>query len=193
MTMHQRGDREQHEQDRRRFFRIDDTVGLRLSPIPPAAEARALTDFTERSSDVGLLNELHAIRDQALPQRRKLEYKFPTVAAYIKVVERQIEMLTIAFESRQHGGELEPREVNLSAQGMCLALDPPPAPGSLLEIELQLLPEGNRILTLGRVLERDEGPSAIEFEQLRDADREAIVRHIHALQLRRLRQENGLD
>ncbi|GAB0147598.1 hypothetical protein McPS_03380 [Marichromatium sp. PS1] len=193
MTMHDQGDLERQERERRRFFRIDDTVGLQLTPIAAADEAQMIAEFSERSADIGLLNELHAIRDQALPQRRKLEYKFPTVAAYTRVLERQIEMLAIAFESRQQGIVLELQPVNLSAQGMSLALDPPPAPGSLLEIELQLLPEGNRILTLGRVLERDEGPSAIEFEQLRDADREAIVRHIHALQLRRLRQENGLD
>ncbi|NKN34573.1 PilZ domain-containing protein [Marichromatium bheemlicum] len=191
--MHDQGDLERQERERRRFFRIDDTVGLQLTPIAAADEAQMIAEFSERSADVGLLNELHAIRDQALPQRRKLEYKFPTVAAYTRVLERQIEMLAIAFESRQQNIVLKQHPVNLSAQGMSLVLDPPPPPGGLLEIQLQLYPEHNRIFTLGRVLKRDTGPTAIEFEYLREADCEAIVRHIHALQLRRLRHDNGLD
>lgn len=72
-------------------------MGLLVVPVGPAEEARLIESLETPSSRAGLLNDLHAIRELHLPERRALEYKFPTVAAYVKVIESQIEALAQAI------------------------------------------------------------------------------------------------
>ena len=65
--------------------------------------------------------------------------------------------------------------------------------GGLVEIRLLLRPEEGRIQGLARVVQvepRDGGfRNAFEFTHLREADREAIIKHVHAVQMRQLQRQ----
>lgn len=178
------------EQERRRYFRIDDQVGLKLVGIAAADEATAIASFDDSSARAGLVNELRAVREKHLPERRNLETRFPTVASYIEMLERQIEIIAFAIDDRDDFPNEPSQAVNLSAQGLSLASETGFAMGSLVEVSLALFPDHSRIKALARVVKCDAEETgmvtALEFVYLREADREAIIHHVHALQRRRL-------
>nr|WP_207280962.1 PilZ domain-containing protein [Thiocystis violacea] len=187
------------EQDRRRYFRIEDRVGLQLEAIRPEDEASLIASIDDPSARAGLFNELRAVRDKHLPERRSLEYKFPTVAAYVKVLEKQIEILALAIGDGEGFSVTPDTLVNLSAQGMSLDQGEIFALDSLVEARLTLFPDRCHIRAIARVIRSDQESAvrrtALDFVHLRDADREAIIRHVHMLQRLQLQAiaEEALD
>lgn len=178
--------------ERRRYFRIDDRVGLSLEPVEADAEAEALAGFGQAARRFGLINELRAIRDAHLPERRQVQNKYPTVANYLAALESQIECLVLAVDSRETESlpEQPDTPVSLSAQGISLKASAPLATGTLVRVRMVLFPDQSRILAMARVVETsDEQRTALEFCEIRDADREAVIRHVHALQMSRLQTD----
>ncbi|QIK36784.1 PilZ domain-containing protein [Caldichromatium japonicum] len=179
------------EANRRRYFRIDDRIGLRLKPINLIEADRLIETLETRSSRAGLVNDLKAIRELHLPDRRALEYKFPTVATYIKVIENQLDALAQALSDSEGFPDTADIEVNLSAQGLsCFWPEALPV-NSRAEIKLTLFPERIYVQALVRVLrcdpiDADRYQIALDFVHLRDADREAIIRHVCRLQRQQL-------
>lgn len=179
---------DEQESDRRRYFRIEDRVGLAIVPVGADEEARLIESLDTQSSRAGLLNDLHSIRDLHLPERRALEYKFPTVAAYVKVIESQIEALAQALGDGEGFPNSADTQACISAQGV--ALDWPRALDidSRAELRLTLFPDRVHIRALARVVRCDpvdDQPgyrTALDFTHLREADREAIIRHVYRLQ-----------
>lgn len=174
------------ERDRRRYFRMEDRVGLVIVPIAPEDEEQIARGIQEPSSRAGLLNELRAMRDMHLPERRSLEYKFPTVWAYIKVLEKQIEILALAIGDGDGFSLTADTLVNLSAQGLSLTHAAPLPLDSRVEVRLTLFPDRSHIRAIAQVVrsdaEADGHRVALEFVHLREADREAIIRHVYLLQ-----------
>lgn len=186
------------DQERRRYFRIDDEVALTLKPVPAEEEARAVERFQDASQHFGLLNDLRAVRTEHLPLRRQLQHRHGAMMSYIGVLERQLELLAMALDAHWNGPQLPNAQVNLSAQGLRCDSDLALPPGSLVEIWLMLFPEHSRIHALGRVVEMSEADAcvhsiAIDFTHLREADQEAIAQHVHNLQIQRLRAENDYE
>ncbi|NEV61086.1 PilZ domain-containing protein [Thiorhodococcus minor] len=187
------------DQERRRYFRIEDEVGLSVVPIAAADEAAAISGFDDEGSHASLMNELRALRDTHLPQRRSLEYKFPTVAAYMRMVEKQIDLLAASVGDGDGYASAPDTRVNLSAQGLSYEARETFELGSLVEVRLTLFPDRCGIKTLGRIVRCERGAgcesTAVEFTQIRDADREAIIRHVHMLQRLRLQasSESAFD
>ncbi|MTW20214.1 PilZ domain-containing protein [Allochromatium palmeri] len=179
---------EQNERDRRRYFRIEDRVGLLIVQLDAAAEARLVESLETPSSREGLLNDLHAIRELHLPERRALEYKFPTVATYIKVIESQIEALAQAIGDGENFPNSADTSACLSAQGLALDWPEALALDSRVELRLTLFPDRVHIRSLARVVRCDKADDqpgyriAVDFVHLREADREAVIRHVYRLQ-----------
>ncbi len=179
------------EHNRRRYFRIDDRIGLRLKPVNLIEADRLIETLETRSLRAGLLNDLRAIRELHLPDRRALEYKFPTVATYIKVIEHQLDVLAQALSDSEGFPDTADVEANISAQGLsCLWPEPLPV-NSRVEAKLTLFPERIYVQTLARLLrcdpvDADRYQIVLDFIHLRDADREAIIRHVCRLQRQQL-------
>ena len=183
-----------HDRDRRRYFRIADHVGLLMIPVGPIEEARLIESLDTPSSRVGVLNDLQAIRTLHLPDRRALEYKFPTVATYIKVLENQLDTLAMAISAGAGFPGAPDTEVCLSAQGLGLYWPESLDIDSRVELRLTLFPDRIHVQALARVVRCDEaGDSghriALDFAHLREADREAIIRHVYRVQRLRLQAQ----
>ncbi|EXJ16754.1 PilZ domain-containing protein [Imhoffiella purpurea] len=178
------------DQERRRFYRIQDEIGIKLTPIAAADEQAAIDAFENDSRCAGLLNELRGMRYQHLPQQRSLENKFPTVAAYVRTLERQIDMLALAIDGRDDFPTAASHLANISAQGISLTIDGSYPIGSLVDVKMTLFPGPCRVEALGRVVRNDanspSGEVALDFSHLRDADREALIRHVYMLQRHQL-------
>jgi hypothetical protein len=195
-----------HSDERRRFFRIEDSVRLSLRRLAPDEVAQAIADLErERSDGFGLCTDLTAIGQQVSASLRRIEGAYPDIAEYLKALDRKLDVLARAFLAAEVDVSDKPvRAVNLSASGMALQSREPCAAGTVLEIKMLLLPSYSGIRTLGKVVECDRaghGEPAeeypfrlrIDFSFMRDLDRDALIRHVLQKQAEWLRGRKGRD
>lgn len=191
--------------ERRDYFRVNDAVALHVEPIDaadlPALQAR----FDDERLRFGLGNYLAHCNEQLLPQRKRLESRYPEVAEYLQALEQRLDMLASLLAS-DVGLEDEPSHVaNISGSGIDFAYHRPLAEGEHALLRVVLFPEQARILAIGRVMHaghyEDSQPAGgrdgvgqaqqfragMHFEHIHEADRERLIKHIHGLQMQSLR------
>lgn len=199
--MQQDQDPKQPTDERRRFFRIDDSVHLGLKAVPQAELDQRIQDLEHRVGDsFTLVNSLNAITQQQSPHLRRIEQDYPDIAAYLRSLDKKLELLSQALLVEEVEMMDKPAiPVNLSAGGMAVHSRDPIPEGTLVEIKLLLVPSYTGILTYGRVVncgnaspaERDpDYPYVlrIDFSFIRDADQDALIRHVLLKQAEWLRR-----
>lgn len=181
-----------HRMDRRRSFRIDDKVAMKVRVVDEDGYANAAS----RSKTQNLVTHLAYESEQHLSELRIIEKHYPSVAAYLKLLERKIELLAQHTVRKNAGLPHAPtNEVNLSAQGMRFQHEVQLRSSTLIEIELCLFPTNILLLLYARVLwckQLGQPPRAwtavVEFDHIDETAREALAKHIHLLQLNQLRR-----
>lgn len=190
--------------ERREYFRIADEIALDYRPVKEQEveqlmermQSRLVDRFTAASSFAATTRQMaHVIH--------KVQTDSPELARCLQAIDQKLNMIAQLFVSEEMGLEDQPtRQVTLSAGGVAFHAQHELPAGSLLELRMVLFPSMVGILTISRVIhcERshdDDSPFpwqvAVEYEHLRETDRELLVRHIMAKeteQLRALRSEN---
>jgi PilZ domain len=195
--------------ERRRFFRIEDFVHLSLTVVPPGELDRRLGALQQRVGDsFTLMTTLGGLTQQAAAALRRIEARDPDVADYLKALDKKLELIARAFLAEEvELADRPARAVNLSAGGMALHSRDTYAQGQVLEIKMLLLPSYTGILSYGTVVECipwGEGEEDLEypyrlrvdFSFMRDSDRDALIRHVLLKQaegLRRRREQRGIE
>ncbi len=183
-------------QERRRSFRVDDQIGLRVRPLSPQQLAQALERFESKRRGFGLANEFARRRERLLPTLKPIEMSHPQIATYLEHLESKIDAL-----AAQLGGDADlpthpSHAVNLSAHGLCFYHDHALSPGTALELYLRLFPSGIGLLALATVIwcgpcaQRPTGNShavAVDFSHIHDDDRNLLVKHTLDKELTALR------
>ncbi len=184
--------------ERREYFRIADEIALdyRLIKEGEADEliermqSRLVDRFTAASSFAATSRQMaHAIH--------KVQSDSPELARCLQALDQKLNMIAQLFVSEEMGLEEQPtRQVNLSAGGVAFRAQHELPVGSLLELRMVLFPSMVGVLTISRVIhcERAGDDSsqfpwqvAVEYEHLRETDRELLVRHIMSKETERLR------
>jgi hypothetical protein len=194
------------EKERRQFFRIDDTVGVTLMRVPEG-ELASRVERLEKGldSDFTVMASLSGITAQMAVHLRRIENSQPDVAAYLKALDRKLEVLARAFMAR--GSDFLPekaRPVNLSAGGICLDVRERCPPRTAVEVRILLLPSYTGVLTFGDVVSCEqlaEGEAGeerqfrlrVEFTHIREQDRDVLIRHILRRQSDELRARREQD
>ncbi len=190
--------------ERRSFFRIDDTVRLSLRRVP-AEELEGRLDRLDHglAGNFTVMSSLAAITAQMTMGLRRIEKRDPELAAYLHAVDQKIEVIGRALIAQEP--ELSVEEavpVNLSAGGMCVGVDEPFEPGTLLEARMLLFPSFTGLVIYGSVVESNPAPedevrgcyrhlARIEFTHIREQDRELLIRHLLRRQSAQLRDQQG--
>ncbi len=188
------------DQERRRFFRIDDSVNLGYQPIDPASLPEKLKQLDSGVRDEFLvMSGLAAISQEMAGVMRKLETASPEVARYLKSLDRKVDLLGRAFLFQFSDlSELPAQAVNLSASGMAFFASEPVKEGAVLELRLLLLPSYTGLLIYADVVACDEEQTAdgqrgyhvrVDFSHLRECDRDVLIRHILQRQGRMLQRQ----
>ncbi|MGA7802987.1 MAG: PilZ domain-containing protein [Gammaproteobacteria bacterium] len=175
--------------NRREYFRVDDSVVLDYRVISEQ-ELPALVDDLRRRSPTRFTAaaEFAATSRHMNRLLHKIRRVSPDLVRYLEAVDGKLNTLARLFLLE----ELDPpqqtaREVSLSAGGIGFRARGPLTAGDLVELKLVLLPSHTGVLTFGRVVYCEpcsagdaEFPHfvAIEFDQLRETDRELLVRHL---------------
>jgi len=195
-----RNENKQTVNERREYFRVDDAVRLSLRPVPPEQEQN-LSELLDRNlhDSFTIMSSLAAVTAEMVVNMRRIENSDPDVAAYLKALDRKIEILGRAFIACESDLVEQPAHpVNLSAGGMAALINECYQPGQLVEIRMLLFPSFTGVLMYGTVVacdpvaeeHADSGYShrvRMAFTHLREQDRDIIIRHVLRCQSQALR------
>lgn len=176
--------------ERRRYFRIEDVVKLSYRSIP-REELPELIDLlnTGAGSSFTVLSSFTAMSQQMLVPLRRIEGSMPDVAACIKMLDQKLNILGRAFLLQEDDVLSQTTTaVTISAGGISFSGSKAYKEGVVLEIKLLLLPEMTGLMIYGEVVDcikNEEANSADEsyhlrtsFANIREADRDILIRHI---------------
>ncbi len=187
------------QQERRRFFRIEDNVGLKLTTIEPGQQESRIQQFWNEQHQFSLRNEFNYRLEQHQSDLLVIKNKMPELGRYLSLLQQQLDLLTDKVINDQDDFIDFEASVNLSAQGISLHSEQPYSAGQLVELHIQLLPNQQKIVTLGTVIE-SINPSgnklfnlSLDFTHIHEADQELLVKHIHARQLLALSESRASD
>ena len=189
-------------EDRRAFFRVNDAVRLQIRQVPDE-QIDALLERLEANVGSGftVMSSLASISAEMAVSMRRIENASPDVAAYLKALDRKIEVLGRAFIAQETDLAAEvAHPVNLSAGGMSVLVNESYPEDAGVEVKMLLFPSFTGVLTYGKVVEcseladdqRDEGYShrmRIEFTHMREQDRDILIRHVLRCQSMELRKK----
>jgi hypothetical protein len=186
--------------ERREFFRVDDSVNIRYNLVRPedlSSRLQSLEDEVE--SNFTVVSSLAAITQQSAGLMHKIESERPEIAAYLKSLDRKIELIgrTLMTQDSEYS-EQPAQAANLSATGMAFHARERIEPGSLLEMRLVLLPSFIGMLIYAEVVGCEEMESSegdyrhtlrVNFNHMRESDKDVLIRHVIKRQGRLLRKE----
>ncbi|MBB3239542.1 hypothetical protein FHW68_001033 [Pseudomonas sp. Tn43] len=184
------------EEDRREYYRIEDTIALEIQPLS-APEAAGQEVLQDASPLFNLLSELHLSEFESQHLLRQISERDRTIAAFLKSQNKRIDLLSQVVALTVLGQIGEPQPVTLSEGGIDFQHPTPIATGAHLSIKLVLMPQALGLLLRARVTHCDrkgEGYDVgTEFEYLSDAQRQLLARYIlqRQAQERRLAREQN--
>ena len=188
--------------ERRRYFRIDDTalVKYRVIDATDLEATRAQIAGHILASD-NLRAALEPLDARLTEMRPALRRESRVVAEALELINRKLSLLAgaVALErvTDTHDAHREhaPSAVNLSGGGLGLRAEEPIANGTWLAVDLVLLPGSHTMRAIGRVTDSRKRDTAywigIEFDALREEDRDALISHALRKQAQMLRQERN--
>ncbi|AFY20698.1 pilus assembly protein PilZ [Stutzerimonas stutzeri] len=182
------------EEDRREYYRIEDTIALEIRPLS-ASEAADQEVLQDASPLFNLLSELHLSEFESQHLLRQINERDRNIAAFLKSQNKRIDLLSQVIAITVLGQIGEPQPVIISEGGIDFQHPSPIAAGAHLSVKLVLMPQALGLLLRARVTHCDRKGDGYdvgtEFEHLTDAQRQLLARHIlqKQAQVRRLARE----
>ena len=184
------------EEERREYYRIDDMIALQIKSLsaPEAASKEVLLDD---SPLFNLLSELHLSEFESQHLLRQLGERDRTLAAFLKVQNKRLDLLSQVMAQSLLGEIGAPQPVVISEGGIEFQHPTPFTPDSHLAVKLVLMPQALGLLLRAKVTHCDAKGSGFEigteFEAMTDAQRQLLARYILQKQAheRRLAREQN--
>lgn len=180
------------EEDRREYYRIEDSIALEISPLD-AAQAQETDLLQDASPLFNLLSELHLADFESQHLMRQLSEKDRTLAAFLRVQNKRIDLLSAVLAQTLLGEIGKPQRVVLSEGGIEFAQATSITPGTRLAVKMILMPRALGLLLRARVTHCDPRPEGgheigTEFIDMTDAQRQLLARYILQRQQQQRRQ-----
>lgn len=183
---------ENTEQERREFFRVDDSVVLEYREISSIDASSYLDQLAD-----DLPNRFTASASFAATSRqvghllRSIEGLSSSLARYLESLDNKMNMLARMFLIEElHAPEKSTKNISLSAGGIAFNTDTPQKEGDLLELKLVLFPSYLGLLSIGKVVQcrPSDDPEhpyhiAVSFSHLSDIEEDMLVKHVLSKQL----------
>ncbi len=191
--------------ERRRYYRIADRALIKYRVITEDAlqdERRYVFLNEVKASNVhaalmGIDLRFHELLEAVRGESRAVAEAIELLNRKVTLLERVVALEnagSAAIDYRDH----EPVEISISGGGLALEAVKPLALNANLAIDMILLPSNHPMRVIGKVVDCRKTDSgnyaiAIEFEEMRDDDRDLLIQHIVRKQSAVLREERGLD
>jgi len=184
------------EEDRREYYRIEDMIALEISPLsgPEAASKEVLLDD---SPLFNLLSELHLSEFESQHLLRQIGERDRTLAAFLKVQNKRIDLLSQIMAQSLLGEIGTPQLVIISEGGIEFQHPTALVPDTQLAVKLVLMPQALGLLLRAKVTHCGAKSGGFEigteFEAMTDAQRQLLARYIlqKQAQERRLAREQS--
>ena len=186
--------------ERREYFRIRDQVILEYRPLN-AAEAAFMAEELQR--DIPDRFTIAARCEANSRTMNRLSHTFvgkmPDLARYLKLLDDKLNYMARLFVMEAMDvTERIPQVVTLSGGGICFGVDREYPQDTLLELRIVLLPSMIGIHSVGKVVNCQQAyPAlsaspwnmAVEYRDIREADRDLLVKHVMNRQTEELRRQ----
>jgi len=173
--------------DRRRYFRIDDLVGLsyRLVDVETTEEDAKSADNIQ----ITAIDLLKSIDQELAEALNTLWQSNPVAANAIGLLNKKIDIIATEIDldyDRLRGLDVKSRQVNLSACGMAFECQERFDIGQVLVLTIVLKPANTHVHTQGRIvgcdwLDGDEGRTyllRVDFDRVGCVEEEQLIQHI---------------
>ncbi len=186
--------------ERRRYFRVHDHIILEYQPLAESEREEIIKALRDDNPSRHLIASSFSSTSQQMQYvLRKIQEREPEIALYLQTLNEKMDLLArqLAMETTELT-QRTPRRVDISAAGVCFEAAEPVEPGQLMDLKMMLFPSLDYIRAVGRVVrcaETRETPQApgfsiaVDFDYLRDDDRELLVQHVVKKQSSELREE----
>ncbi|WP_339502750.1 PilZ domain-containing protein [Pseudomonas silesiensis] len=169
------------EEDRREYYRIEDTIALEIRPLS-ASEASGEEVLQDASPLFNLLSELHLSEFESQHLLRQISERDRNLAAFLKSQNKRIDLLSQVIALSVLGQIGEPQPVIISEGGIDFQHPTPFAACAHLSIKLVLMPQALGLLLRARVTHCDPKGDGYdigtEFQYPTDAQRQLLARYI---------------
>ncbi len=184
--------------ERREFFRIDDSIQVSYRVVEPRDMPDSVDDQRLKNDRFTVMTRLQSISQHLSAPLHRIEQRDPDVADYLRSLDEKITLLGQSFLSEEREILGQPSQaVNLSAGGLAMDVATPLALGAQVEIKLLLLPSYTGVIAYGEVVGAEPSSEGhadyphhvrINFTLIRSSDQDALIRHIMRRQGEMLRQ-----
>lgn len=174
--------------DRRRFFRISDNIGLRYRTVSTDELAAAIArSRSGRPDRLALASSFASTSNELRHGLERMRREHPEVAAYLEALNDKLDVLIQLLAVHQSEMPDSPtHRVSLSASGISFSTSETIGAGAVLELTVLLFPEFACVRAFGTVMHSQpaaEGADGslelrVDFTHIREADRELIIRHV---------------
>lgn len=185
--------------ERRRFFRIEDSVLLQARTVSSGELKKKLDDFKLNRQQFSVRNNFNHGFEEQLADLHAIQDKMPELGRFLTSLQKQVDRLTAVVLSDESSHQQQEKHVSLSAQGISFFSDDSFKPVDVVELHLQLKPSDHQMLIYSRVVLVEDNEDdidagkyriSLDFEHIHDADREILIKHVHSKQLRALGTQN---
>ncbi len=185
--------------DRRRFFRVRDSIALKYRLVAPG-ELEGLIKRLEQQKETSLsLPGTFAATSKEMEYLlRKIMETQPELSTYLENLNHKLDLIARSmFMENSDLATTPPCEVDLSASGVAFHSDVYFKPGANVEIKLLTFPSLTHITAIGVVIRsvrdlKSQGlpyDVAVDFDFIRDHDRELLIQHVLQKEVSELREK----
>ncbi|RJX80866.1 PilZ domain-containing protein [Pseudomonas sp. LS-2] len=188
------------EEERREYYRIEDSVALEIQRIPASGEVDEHAHH-DSSTLFDLLSELHVAEFESQHLLRQLDDRDRTTNSFLRAMSKRIDLLGQVVAQTVLGKLGAPQRVIMSEGGLQFESHQPFPVGSHLSVKMVLMPQASGMMLRAKVtqchsLTIGDFEVGTEWIDLTDAQRQLLARHIlqrQAAQRRLAREQSEPD
>src|SRR5574343_206937 len=126
-------------QEKRRYFRVNDTISLMYKPVSEQHIQKHSYVSNDILSSCSLATALDVLNQEAAAMVPRLEKRDPDLFEYLKLLDAKINLIAQSLHLHQDGfTEEDKRDVNLSADGVAFSSAEALEVDSFLELRMLL-------------------------------------------------------
>ena len=183
--------------ERRRFFRIDDTISLSYRLIDEETVSLGLKNAANIPTEYSLAATLDVLSQEALRIMQRLEKPNDDLVELYKILDAKINAIaqTTMFRA-SNVNESNCQDVNLSASGVAFQQSSPLDIGLYLAIEMYLPSTLALIRVYGKVincesLQPEQYLISVEYTDINEEDQELLIKHVVRKQWQQLQEKRS--
>ncbi len=181
--------------EKRESIRIKDRILLGFKEIPEEIYRQKLDEYMQGLKDPWIESTHPSVRKGTKKHLKRLREKDPDLASVLEIMDQKLNLLLNMMGSDELSG---PKghctrlcKVDLSAKGLAFPQEKTVEPGTLLDLNIGLLPEHYFFNCFGKVVRTDKKDDsflvAVKFIWITEDDQEKLIEHIFSRQVLQLR------